>query len=105
MCSAAASVSLKRGREAAVLGRVLGVARHRQQRLPGRVGGRVGVAVLVGVPDRRDRPPELVEELRVEAGDPRVGRDDLAHREQVRGVDEIHAVLRRRRSASSGCTG
>ena len=82
------------GGEAAVLGRIFGMARHPEQRLPCRVGRRVGIAVLVGVPDRRDRAPELVEELRVEAGDPRVGRDDLSHREQMRRVDEIHPVLR-----------
>jgi hypothetical protein len=37
------------GGDAAVLGGVLGVARDPEQRLPGRVGGRVGIAVLVGV--------------------------------------------------------
>jgi hypothetical protein len=88
VCSPAASASLK----AAVKQPCwdgYSVAGHRQQRLPGRVGGRVGITVLVGVPDRCDRTPELIEELRVEAGDPGVGSEDHPHSEQMCSVDEV----------------
>ena len=79
--------------QAAVRRWVFGMGGRGYERCPSRVGGRVGIAVLVGVLDGGDRPPGEVEVLGVETADAGVGRDELAHRHQVRRIDDVHAVL------------
>ena len=67
-----------------------GVAGERQ---PGRVGGRVRVAVGVGEPDRSHRTPELVGVLGVVKGDRGVGEAEVQRGKEPRRRRQV-AVLR-----------
>ena len=71
--------------------RVLGV-RRRDERRPGRVGGRRRVGVLVRPRNRVPRPPEVEVVLVVPAVDPRVRRAQVRHREDSRAVGDVQPV-------------
>ena len=85
-----------RGRRAAEAGMardVAGERRRRDQRRPGRVRGRIGIAVGVGRANSGDRPPEIGGELRVPGHDRRVGQRHVEHREQPGVLGERVALL------------
>ena len=90
------------GRDARVRARVLGMVRRaREQRCPaGIADGRV-VAVGVARADRRDRPPERVVVLRVEAGDEGVGIGHRDHRHEPRRVADVQLRGRGRTCGTS----
>ena len=63
--------------------------RGRHQRGPCRVGGRVGIPVGVGFPDRGHRPPVVVEVLGLEGADVAVGEGHVEQAEQPRLLPRI----------------
>ena len=71
------------GAEGAVPGHVARVRRGDEQRRPVRVQGGRGVAVLVGVLDRRHGAPEVVEVLGVPAGNGSIGQRHVELRHQA----------------------
>ena len=75
-----------RAAEAREPGRVVGVGRRRDQRRPGRVRRRRGVAVARGLVDRGDRPPEHVARLVTPRHDRRIGGVRVRAREHPRVV-------------------
>ena len=83
------------GAVAGVRGRILGEVRRRSERLPGRVGHRLRVAVGVGQRDRLVGTPEPVVVLGVEAGDHRVPAGDVRHRQHPGGLHEAEAAVAR----------
>ena len=71
-----------------------GEVRGPEQRRPGRVGRRVGVAVGVGGADRGHRPPEVVLVLGVPGGDEGVGHGDVQQGEQAGVADQVELLFR-----------
>src|SRR6185437_14310117 len=89
---------------------VVGIGRRGEQRLPVRIGDRGRVAVRAGEVDRRDRPPEAVEVLRVPDGDDRVGAAHVDCGGQPGGVDDVQVpygelVAQRRVELDDGVAG
>ena len=75
--------------------RVVGIGRSVDQRLPGRIRRSVRIAVIGGLDDGRDRPPEDVVDLAVPAADQGVGRRHVRQRKEPRLVARPAQVARR----------
>ena len=91
-----------RGAVAAVARDVRGVGGRPQERRPGRVGRRVGVAVGVGGADGGHRPPEVVGVLGVPDGEVGVRLGQVEQGEQPGVLHQRVAALLRRPPGRSG---